>query len=229
MYNAIAAGHEITLETAKEILLAGGNAFDAAIAAHLSMFVTEPFMASAGGAGFAMTYQKGQCRFYDFFCQTPRSKSLHGPLDFNPITVDFGTEQEVFHIGMAAAAVPGTIAGLFKLHDDLGSLPFGELIAIPAKLAKDGVELNYFQAHDLDLLAPIAKASKEGEAIFYSNGNKKVKGDLIKLPQMADFLHVLEEEGSKGFYQGEIAARVAQDSMETVSYTHLTLPTICSV
>ena len=214
MMNAIAAGHELTLQTAKEILHAGGNAFDAAIAAYLTMFVTEPFMASAGGAGFAMTHHQGQTRFYDFFCQTPSAKKHHGEIDFKPITVDFGAEQEVFHIGLASSAVPGTIAGIFKLHEDFGSMPFGELIAIPSKLAKEGVLLNSFQAHDLELLAPIAFASEKGKEIFYKNDQRKVEGDMVKLPQMADFLSFLADEGRQGFYQGEIAASIEKHAIE---------------
>ncbi len=214
MNDCIAAGHEQTLETAKEILLAGGNAFDAAIAAYLSMFVTEPFMASSGGAGFAMIYHDKKTRFYDFFCQTPAAKKHFGNLDFKPITVDFGTEQEVFHIGLASAAVPGTIAGIFKLHQDLGSMPFSELIVIPSKLAKEGVILNNFQAHDLKLLAPIINASQEGKKIFYKEGQLKLKGDLIRQPKMVDFLDFLAQEGHDGFYKGEIAASIEKDSID---------------
>ena len=210
--NGVATGHELTSFTAREILKAGGNAFDAAIAAYLSMFVTEPCMASAGAAGFATTYQDGKCKFYDFFCQTPKSKASRDAIDFYPITVDFGNEQEVFHVGLASAAVPGTIAGIFKIHQDLGKLPFKELIAIPCQLATEGVPLNTFQAYDVKLLAPIAKNSFEGQRLFFKNDEPKIVGDKISIPELPDFLHFLAEEGSEGFYKGEIGRKIAYDA-----------------
>ena len=210
--NAVASGHELTSYTAKEILKAGGNAFDAAIAAYLSMFVTEPHMASAGAAGFATTYQNGKCKFYDFFCQTPRSKASRDKIDFYPITVDFGNEQEVFHVGLASAAVPGTIAGIWKIHQDLGRLPFKELIVIPSQLATEGVQLNNFQAYDLKLLAPIAKNSLEGQKMFFKDDEPKKVGDSMTIPELPDFLSFLAEEGANGFYKGEIGRKIAYDT-----------------
>ena len=210
--NAVASGHELTSFTAKEILKAGGNAFDAAIAAYLSMFVTEPCMASAGAAGFAMTYQNGKSRFYDFFCQTPKSKASRDKIDFYPITVDFGKEQEIFHVGLASAAVPGAIAGMFKIHQDLGKLPFSELIAIPSQLAREGVALNNFQAYDVKLLAPIARKSFVGLRMFYKDDEPKRFGDLIQIPELPDFLSFLAEEGAEGFYRGEIGRKISYDA-----------------
>ena len=210
--NAVASGHEITSHTAEEILKAGGNAFDAAIAAYLSMFVTEPCMASAGAAGFAMTYQNGSCKFYDFFCQTPRSKASKDKIDFYPITVDFGNETEIFHVGLGSIGVPGTIAGLFKIHEDLGKLPFKELIAIPSQLAVEGVPLNNFQAYDVQLLAPIAKESLIGQRTFFKDDEPKKAGDLVQIPELPDFLEFLANEGADGFYKGEIGKKIAYDT-----------------
>jgi gamma-glutamyltranspeptidase/glutathione hydrolase len=90
MHQAISAGHEITLAVAKEILLAKGNAFDAAIAAHYAMFITEPCMASAGGTGFALTKSaEGQTRFFDFFFQKPFNKKKKEKHQLYTKTVDF--------------------------------------------------------------------------------------------------------------------------------------------
>ena len=213
MQQAISAGHEITLEVAKEILLHGGNAFDAAIAAHLAMFITEPCMASAGGAGFAMTYQNGQVNMFDFFSQTPASK-INQEIDYFPIVVDFGNEKEEFHIGIATAAVPGTIAGLFALHAEFASMPFKELIEPAKKLALEGVKLNIFQAYDLSLLEPIFKQDESGRKIFFNDSGIKKENDTIKMPQMADFLDFLVDEGEEGFYLGEIGSKISKDVKE---------------
>ncbi len=205
MQQAISAGHEITLEVAKEILLAKGNAFDAAIAATFAMFITEPCMASAGGAGFALTRPaNGKIQFFDYFCQTPISKKID-PLDFYPVLIDFGSEQEEFHIGLGSAAVPGTIAGLFSIHKKLGTIPIKELVKPAMQLAKDGVLLNEFQAFDLKLLNPIFQQDISVRDIFFKNNQVKEEGDLIQMPGMVDFLEFIASEGVRGFYEGEIS------------------------
>lgn len=215
MHQAISAGHEITLAVAKEILLANGNAFDAAIAAHFAMFITEPCMASAGGNGFALTKSaKGQTQFFDFFCQTPFNKKKKEKLHFYPITVDFGGDTEDFHVGLGAAAVPGSIAGIFELHRRFGTIPMKDLVAPAIHLAKDGVVLNEFQAYDLGLLAPIYKQDPIGRDIFYRNGEIKQLGDTIKMPGMVDFLEFIAREGERGFYKGDISSIIAEDSRQ---------------
>jgi len=215
MQQAISAGHQETLNTAKEILLAGGNAFDAAVAAHLTMFIAEPCMASAGGGGFALIYQPNKgVNFVDFFCHTPRVKRKIENLDFFPIRVDFGNDSEEFHIGAGSVAVPGTIAGLFHLQENYGTMPFRELSAIPISLAKSGVAVDTFQAYDFGLLEPILTYTAEGRSIFTQNDKLRKEGDLLQLPMMADFLGFLSDEGKEGFYQGEIGRLIAKSNQE---------------
>jgi len=215
MHQAISAGHQKTLETAKEILHAGGNAFDAAIAAHLTMFVAEPCMASAGGGGFAMIFQPQQgTRFVDFFCQTPIQKASAKQSDFYPIQVDFGKDTEQFFIGAGSVATPGTMAGLFYLQDKFGSMPFQELAAIPMQLAKEGVAVDKFQSIDFSLLDPILSLHQEGRDIFCLEGRMKKEGDIVQLPQMVNFLEFMISEGRAGFYHGEIGAQIARQQTE---------------
>lgn len=214
MNQAISAGHEITLSVAQEILLAKGNAFDAAIAAYFAMFITEPCMASAGGNGFALIKAVNKpVQFYDFFCQTPIKKQMNDS-DFYPVSIDFGSESEEYHIGLGAAAVPGSIAGIFALHKNLGSIPIKELVQPAINLAKKGVIMNAFQSYDLGLLEPIYKQDKSVKDIFFKNGKIISEGDLLKMPRMADFLEYIAQEGKQGFYHGEIAQQVVADSIE---------------
>ena len=215
MQQAISAGHELTLQVAKEILQAKGNAFDAAIAAHCAMFITEPCMASAGGNGFALTRtSEGQIQFFDFFCQTPLSKKTNRPLDFYPVLIDFGEETEEFHIGLGAAAMPGSIAGIFALHRQYGSMPIKELVQPAIQLAKEGVALNDFQSFDLKLLHPIFQQDISVRDIFFKNDKIKEKGDVIRMEGMADFLDFIAREGERGFYHGEIAKTITAESQE---------------
>ncbi len=212
MKQAISAGHEITLAVAKEILLAKGNAFDAAIAAHFAMFITEPCMASAGGNGFALAKPANKSvQFFDFFCQTPIEKNIE-QLDFYPIVIDFGGESEEFHVGLGAAAVPGSIAGVFALHQHYGTMPIRDLVQPAIQLAKEGVIMNAFQSYDLGLLEPIYKQDPSVKDIFFKDERIVKEGDLLQMPGMADFLNFIAQEGERGFYQGEIAQSIAADS-----------------
>ncbi len=216
---AISAGHQQTLEAAEEILKAGGNAFDAAIAAALAMFITEPVMASAGAGGFAMCHTpSSKPLMLDFFAQTPRSKPELLQRDFYPIDVNFGNEVEVFHIGLGSSAVPGTIAGIFAIHKKFGTMPFTELLQPAMQLAKNGVVLDTFQGMDLTLLEPTLKVDAGARDIFFKDGKPKEEGDHLYFPFLADFFEFLKSEGETGFYKGAIGEIVDRDSREKGGY-----------
>lgn len=212
MNTAIAAGHELTVQAADDVLRAGGNAVDAAIAAFLMTWVAEPCMSSAGGGAFAMVcLDKQPAILYDFFCQTPHYKRPISEIEFFPITIDFGDEKEVFHVGKGASAVPGAVAGAYELHRRYGTISMRELVQPAIDAAKRGVTVNGFQHFDFDLVSPILKLDPRGRAIFFPNDRVAQVGERIHLTQMADFLEVLAHEGQDFFYRGEIAKQIVSD------------------
>ena len=222
--SAITAGHPTTLLAAREILESGGNAADAAIAAYLTSFVSEPCMASAGAGGFAMVSDANETTVIDFFCQTPLQKVAADQLHFYPITIDFGTTTEDFHIGRGAAATPGAIAGIYALHELRGTIPLTDIARAVATRAKEGVALDSFQAYDLGLLQAIFRESDKGKEIAYTGDNLKKEGELIKMPAYADFVETLAIEGPDLFYKGEIAQQLSADyahSGGNISYEDL--------
>src|SRR3546814_10018191 len=80
--------------------------------------------------GFLLAQPAGrEPLLYDFFVQTPRRRGDPAQLDFHPILADFGTATQEFHIGIGAVAVPGTVAGLFAIHEDLASLPMTRIVS----------------------------------------------------------------------------------------------------
>lgn len=213
--SAISAGHQVTLNTAKEVLKLGGNAFDAAIAAHVAMYITEPCMASAGAGGFALCYKPGEnIQFLDFFTQTPLSNQSEGNLDFFPIQVNFGNETEEFHIGAASMATPGSIAGIFELHNKFGTMPIKAILEPVIDLARNGVAIDKFQAYDLILLEPIMRNDPSVSSIFFNDGILKKEGDIVQFPHFEDFLQFIIEEGRDGFYKGEIGEKVSKYSID---------------
>ena len=126
MRGVIAAGDPQTAAAGQQILQMGGNAVDAAVAAAFASFIAEVGVVHLGGSGIAHLYnpQNGRSLVYDFFSNTP---GLNGPqlpaLDFNEVMIDFGATTQNFHLGRAAVAVPGNIAGLCQMAEDYGRLP----------------------------------------------------------------------------------------------------------
>ncbi len=219
----IAAGHPATAEAAREVLLAGGNAFDAAVAALSAACVAEPALASFGGGGFLTARRAdGETVVYDFFAQTPRRK-VRGELDFYPAIGHFGGATQEFHLGMASIACPGTIAGLFAVQRELGTMPMARLVEPAVALAENGVEVNAAQAHISQVIAPILLATPESRALFAGSADRhqpRAEGEHYTMPEVAGFLRHLAREGEDFFYRGEPAAELARAAAE--SGGHLT-------
>lgn len=215
MTYAISAGHQKTVEAAEIILQAGGNAVDAAIAAYLVSFISEPCMASLGAGGFAMINSGNEVKLYDFFCQTPLENKASADLEFFPITVDFGGTTEDFHVGRGSIAVPGALAGIYAMHKGHGSMPMKDL-AEPAKLwAKEGIAVDKFQAYDFQLLQEIFSLSAEmRNTFFHENGTLKQEHDIITMPRYSDLLDAIVHEGPDLYYKGEIASSIATDMQD---------------
>lgn len=212
---AISAGHEATLSVARDILQSGGNAFDAAIAAYVTMFVAEPCMASAGAGGLAMAYVQGRKPvMLDFFTQTPKQRIKDRDPEYIPIEVDFGNTTETFYHGMGSIAVPGAMAGIAALHDSFGTMPLSVLFEPARELAKTGVPVNEFQAIDIGMLQNIIKCDEDLRAQFFDGDNVIGQGELLRLPMMDDFLEHLAVEGIEAFYLGESGRIIAENSAE---------------
>lgn len=204
----IAAGHEITAKAASEILLEGGNAFDAALAALFASCVAEPVLASLGGGGFLLAHHQGTSPLlYDFFVQTPLSKPQEKDIDLFPIIADFGTAQQEFHIGMGSIATPGAVKGLFAIHRDLCKLPLEVIISPACDAARRGIRINAFQHYISDIVSPIIKSSDAALQLHTSKespGKIAKKNDIVFQNAMADTFEALAAEGEGLFYHGEM-------------------------
>jgi len=213
-----ASGSAEVSQTAVDILEAGGNAFDAVLAALCTASIAEPLLVSLGGGGFLLALPDGQApRVYDFFCQTPERRRPTGELDFYPIMANFGTAAQEFHIGMGSIAVPGVIAGLFEAHRELGRMPLADIMAPAVELARSGVQIDDFHHYIIRILRPIMQATSDAFALYESPahpGRLIRAGEMLRNPQAADALECLVAEGPDLFYRGEWAARMAEDCLE---------------
>jgi gamma-glutamyltranspeptidase/glutathione hydrolase len=208
MQGAIAAGHPLTAETGADVLRAGGNAIDASVAAAAVAWVCESPLTGPGGGGFLLFHEvaSGRTRLLDFFVAVPAEPA--GRDDLLELAVDFdGDTQQLFHTGPAAVAVPGTALGLWEAHRRFGSLPWAELLAPAARLAREGVVLSEEQAYLHAILDPLLRHSPEGD-LMYGPGRAVGVGELFAAPELAGTIELLAAEGGGVLYHGELAERI---------------------
>ena len=218
----VAAGHEITATAAVDILEAGGNAFDASLAALFASCVAEPVLASLGGGGFLLSLpQNTQPMLYDFFVQTPQNNTTNKDVDFYPIMADFGTAKQEFHIGLGSIAVPGMVKGIFALHHDLCRMPLERIIEPALIAARNGVVINNFQHYISNIVSPIITSNpatlRLHEAID-SPGRIAQIDEVVRHPDLADTFELLVKEGENLFYQGDMANGLVRASLENGGY-----------
>jgi gamma-glutamyltranspeptidase/glutathione hydrolase len=213
----VASGHPETTRAAADVLADGGNAVDALIAAAWTSCVAEPVLCSPGGGGHALVRGFGRAPVVaDFFTQTPRKPRLYGA-DFYPIHGNFGADLQEFHIGLASAAVPGLVAGLFELHARFATRPMAVLAEPAVALARSGFSLNDIQAEALRILEPIVRATDGGARAFglpRADAPLPGAGDFLANPELAAFVEWIARAGPDAFYRGEIGLSIAVLSSE---------------
>ncbi len=207
----VAAGHPLTAQAGVDALRAGGNAVDAAVAAMLTSWVTEPLLTGPGAGGYMLVAGAGEEPvLLDFFVAAPgfgADISARAPLV--PVEVDFGGDaRQIFHVGASSCGAYGTPAGIAAAMDRWGSLPLADLAAPAAALARAGVVVNAQQAEVNVLLEGILRSTPEAAALYAGGGPLQCQGDLWRSAELGDTIERLGAEGSEPFYRGDIAAAV---------------------
>ena len=165
----VAAGSKVTAQAGVEALQSGGNAVDAAVSAALATAAGEPSLTSLAGGGVLLHRdgQSGQVTLCDFSPNAPGlGAPAEHPMEFFPVQLQFGPTTQTFHIGRAAAAVPGGLAGLMAAHERWGSLPLAAVVAPACRMLRQGVMLDAFQQACIELLAPILTHSAGSREVF---------------------------------------------------------------
>jgi gamma-glutamyltranspeptidase/glutathione hydrolase len=208
MRGALAAGHPLTAEAGANVLRAGGNAVDACIAAAAVSWICESPLTGLGGGGFLLVHLADEPRphLLDFFVAVPQRPAPAEEL--SELVVDFGDSQQIFYTGSASVAVPGTGLGLFAAHARWASMPWAELLAPAARLARDGVVLDAPQAYLHKILDPLLRHSPEGDSL-YGPGRALGVGERFTMPELADTLDRVAVQGPECLYHGEFAERIA--------------------
>ncbi|KTD75686.1 gamma-glutamyltransferase [Legionella waltersii] len=204
---AVASAHPLATNAGLEILAAGGNAFDAAIAVAATLGVVEPYHSGLGGGSFWLLHhaKDGSNQFLDAREVAPLAAKRDMYL---------GSDGEIIEgkslNGGLAAAIPGQPAALVYLAKHYGRLPLTKTLAPAIQLAREGFpvdpQFRYFSTMD-DRLQYLQKYPATA-AIFLKNGQAMRIGDKLVQKDLAKTLTLIAEKGEAGFYSGEVAKKL---------------------
>ena len=185
-----------------EIMKAGGNAVDAAVAVGFALAVTHPEAGNLGGGGFMLFLRPdGEVHFLDYREKAPSKATADMYLD-----KDGNVIAELSTIGYKAIAVPSSVAGLAYALKHWGKLTLPQVMAPAVRLARDGFVLDYGTAMDLQD-KDLAKFD-ESRRIFQRDGNFYQPGDVFKQPELAKTLERIAKNPDD-FYHGDLARELA--------------------
>ncbi|MDT0687114.1 gamma-glutamyltransferase [Autumnicola psychrophila] len=184
-----------------EILNKGGNAFDAMVATEMSLAVCYPFAGNLGGGGF-MVYRlaDGETGALDYREKAPLEASKTMYQDESGAVIS-----EKSKVGAMAVGVPGTIAGMFAVHEKFGSMPVAEILKPVIALAKNGFVVTAKQAETLQRYSEMF-AKVNNDSILFSKDF--AEGDTIKNLALSNTLQRISENGRKEFYNGTTGKKV---------------------
>ena len=197
--------HFIATEVGEKILSKGGNAFDASIAISFTLAVVLPRAGNIGGGGFMVMYDIDSQKSYsiDYREKAPRLASRDMYLDKNGSF----NKQKLSTFGYLSSGIPGTVAGLWEVHQKFGSLPWEELLEDAINYAENGFKVTPFMSDVLRAYNKKLSFYDETKNIFQKD-YPDFKKDLIQ-KDLANTLKIISIEGKDGFYKGEIAKKIA--------------------
>ena len=184
-----------------EILKKGGNAFDAMIATDLALAVSFQSAGNIGGGGF-MVYRKenGETGALDYREKAPLTASKDMYLDEQGNII-----KGMSLAGAMAIGVPGTIAGIFKVHEKFGTLPIEELFQPAIDLANNGIVITKKQSSKIKRHQRYFQLVNKEKILF----QKEISvGDTLKFPNLANTLYRIMKNGKDEFYKGDTARKL---------------------
>ena len=202
----IASAYPLASEAGQEILAAGGNAFDAAVAVSAALAVVEPSSSGLGGGGFYLLHRQsdGSETMLDAREKAPGAANRDMYLDKNGEEIPNASTS-----GPLSAAIPGEPAAFDYLARKYGKLPLKQSLAPAIRLARQGFPL-YARLqggirYKKDLLARSPEAAR---AYLTPQGEVPELGFIIKQPELATTLEAMAAAGAKGFYEGKVASEL---------------------
>ena len=198
----VASVHELASRAGVEMMQAGGNAIDAAVAAGFALAVVHPQAGNLGGGGFMLIRMSdGAIHFIDYREKAPAAATANMYLDAQGNVIE-----KASRVGYHAIGVPGSVAGLAYAQKTYGKLPLPQVMAPAIKLAREGYALAYEDAEDLQdkNLAEFP----ESRRIFQRNGTYYKPGEVFRQPELARTLERIAKNPGD-FYHGAMARELA--------------------
>jgi gamma-glutamyltranspeptidase/glutathione hydrolase len=201
----------IATEVGKQVLASGGNAFDAAVAVGFAMAVVHPNAGNIGGGGFALIRDgsSGEMTSLDFRETAPLGAFEKMYQDDKGNIIN---DQSL--IGAKAVGVPGTVAGLYELWSQKGSMAWEQLVSYAASLADTGFIIDSYLARRFDLNQQGLNQFNQSSQIFSNNSSKLKEGDRLLQKNLAKAFYLIATDGVDGFYRGEIADSLVQTMID---------------
>ncbi|MFP5284182.1 MAG: gamma-glutamyltransferase, partial [Thermoanaerobaculia bacterium] len=202
---AVSSGDARATKVGIEILRAGGNAADAAVATALALAVVYPEAGTLGGGGFAVIKRGDKLAALDFRETAPAAAKRDMYLDSKGEPIE-----DASRVGALAAGVPGSPAGLYELHRKHGRLPWKRIVEPARKLAADGFRVD---RHLNELLARDSYSNRlqrfpDTAKVWYPGGKPVEVGSVVRLPALAATLAAYAERGPEAITTGPVAAAV---------------------
>jgi gamma-glutamyltranspeptidase/glutathione hydrolase len=194
--------HELASRAGVEIMQAGGNAVDSAVATGFALAVVHPAAGNLGGGGFMLIRMAdGQTHFLDYREKAPAAATRDMYLDAQGNVIDGASE-----VGYKSIGVPGSVAGMVHAEQKYGKLTLKQVMAPAIRLAREGFALTWGEARDFH--EKYLAQFPESRRIFQRDGNYYQPGEIFRQPDLA---RTLERIASKpdDFYHGALARELA--------------------
>lgn len=212
----VASDHALATQAGVEVLRAGGNAVDAAVAVSFTLAVTRPYSTGLGGGGFMLLYQpNGAVIAQDFQESGPSGARADYFVQLRKQHPDRPNPSE---FGLTAVGTPGLVAGRCQALAQWGTLPRDRVMATAIRLAKDGFAIDDDHVdHVLETLREYEKhpSLKESCKFVYDTylggGEPPAAGDILRQPGLARLLEAIVVQGPDIFYKGDVARAIGRD------------------
>jgi gamma-glutamyltranspeptidase / glutathione hydrolase len=202
-HGIVVSVQELASRAGVEIMQAGGNAVDAAVATGFALAVVHSAAGNLGGGGFMLVRMAdGKTHFIDYREKAPAAAKPDMYLDAQGNVIE-GASQ----IGYKSIGVPGSVAGMVYAEQKYGKLTLQQVIAPAIRLARDGYALSWREARDFQRDKYLTKFP-ESRRIFQRDGNYYHPGEIFRQPDLA---RTLERIAAKpdDFYHGALAQELA--------------------
>jgi gamma-glutamyltranspeptidase / glutathione hydrolase len=199
----VVSSNELGSKAGVEIMRAGGNAVDAAVATGFALAVVHPGAGNLGGGGFMLIRMAdGKARFVDFREEAPAAATANMYLDAQGNVI-----RGASMIGYKSIGVPGSVAGLVSAEKKFGKLALAQVMAPAIKLAREGFPLKWELARDMREDAHLDKFP-ESRRIFQRDGIFYKQGEIFRQPELARTLERIAKNPDE-FYHGAMARELA--------------------